>query len=134
MRALLALLLSQSSATVDFRGHAPEAIERVLEAARPQLEACLVPPPAPPVPRKHGRAAPVVRQALPSRHLLRLELSGPGAVAGATVEGSSRLDAACARNVLLHLEFGMTTGGALDTAVLVPLSCAETRCAFPWAR
>lgn len=140
LSSLLTLLLwgGPAVATVDLRGHSPEALQKTLEGARSALEACLAPPPAPPpAPRTKGwhegvRVPPVVPLPLPTAHLLTLALNQPGFVVHAEVEGPVRLDAACVKRVLLRLEFGLSTGTATSTVLKVPLLCHARACVFPW--
>lgn len=130
LSSLLTLLLwgGPAVATVDLRGHSPEALQKTLEGARSALEACLAPPPAP----RPKRAPPVVLQPLPTAHLISLSVNEPGMVVHAEVEGPARLDAACAKRVLLRLEFGLSTGTATSTLLKVPLLCHARACVFPW--
>lgn len=124
MGSLLLLTLLSTPPQLDFRGHAPELVQRTLDAVLPQLEACLVPPPA----SQNGKPVVPLRH---SEHLLQLEVSVSGFVAHVSQEGSRRLEPACAQRLLIRLEFGPSRGRS-DTRVIVPLTCTEHACFFPW--
>lgn len=130
LTSLMSLVLvgAPPVATVDLRGHSPAVVQKTLEGARGALDACLAPPPEP----RPKRAPPVVLLPLPTAHLLSLAVNEPGMVVHAEVEGPARLDAACAKRVLLRLEFGLSTGTATSTLLKVPLLCHARACVFPW--
>lgn len=128
MLVTLLLMAPHDPALLDFRGHAPDVVQRTLDDARPALEACLRTPEAP------TKKKPVVVEQT-TEHLFTLMVSASVAVAAVRAEGSPRLDEACARRLLLRLDFGRSRGAVSTTKVVVPLTCALQRgCAFPWTK